>query len=244
MVFTLLERKGTEWHRLPSLAVHSTPQPGAHRCEYTFLERSTWTRLAQHPWTSAPKSCGIASRRTQTEHNPKTGQKEKSGDEPPRRQPAPSFPMKPQHGIGTHGVQGTVSGSQAEVCERAAPAQEALQALEKRWSASHPGPRFPPQQPQHRWTRCPRCLLAPGGTSHPMLTLVSSTARLPGFPERSRCRREELIASLAASAWHSALIPVWVEGEMGLGSRTSHPSSSHPHRGLHSPSRSSAWPYL
>ena len=135
MVFTLLERKGTEWHRLPSLAAHSTPQPGAHRCEYTFLERSTWTRLAQHPWTSAPKSCGIASRRTQTEHNPKTGQKEKSGDEPPRRQPAPSFPMKPQHGIGTHGVQGTVSGSQAEVCERAAPAQEALQALEKRWSS-------------------------------------------------------------------------------------------------------------
>lgn len=136
MVFTLLERKDTEWHHLPSLAPHSTSWPRAHRCEYTFLERSRWTRLAQHPWTSAPKSCKMASRRSQTEYNPKMDQKGKSGDEPPWRQSAPSFSMRPQHGIWTHGVQRAVSGSQAEVCERAAPAQEALQALEERGSAS------------------------------------------------------------------------------------------------------------
>lgn len=69
-------------------------------------------------------------------------------------------------------------------------------------SAPRPGPRHPPHRPRQR---CP------------MLTVVSSNAKLPGFPERSRCRSEEPMASLAASAWHSVLIPARGEEEMGFG---------------------------
>lgn len=55
---------GREGHKMAS---PHHPQPpacsplrsGAHRCEYVFLERSRWTRLAQHPRTSAPKSCEV-----------------------------------------------------------------------------------------------------------------------------------------------------------------------------------------
>lgn len=76
MVFTLLKRMGTTWHHLPPGTGHPpgyrTPLPavpGAYLWEYTFLERSRWTRLVWHPWTRAPKSCrgGDASR---VEDNP------------------------------------------------------------------------------------------------------------------------------------------------------------------------------
>lgn len=39
------------------------------------------------------------------------------------------------------------------------------------------------------------------------LTLLSSPARVPGFPERSKCRREALMALLSARALHNVLIP-------------------------------------
>lgn len=55
------------------------------------------------------------------------------------------------------------------------------------------------------------------GWCHPItarpLTLISSPARVLGFPERSKCRREDPMALLSVRALHNVLSPARGEGE-------------------------------
>lgn len=60
MVFTLLKRMGTTWQQLQPSSSHCllpSRHARAYLWEYTFLERSRWTRLLWDPCTRAPKSC-------------------------------------------------------------------------------------------------------------------------------------------------------------------------------------------
>lgn len=53
------------------------------------------------------------------------------------------------------------------------------------------------------------------------LTLMSSPARVPGFPDRSKCRREDPMALLSARALHNVLIPAPGKGERRMDARGS-----------------------